>query len=168
MTELRRISLLGVKEDAVALRQKTADFHFPLFTKTEIRALVRDMRATMKAAEGVGLSANQIGLNMSMFVARVEGKFYAVFNPKIVKVLQETYEMEEGCLSVPGQYGLVERPRTIWVLGQNADGKKIKIKAWGFLARVFQHEVDHLNGVLFVDKAKKIYTQDSRFKVQGL
>lgn len=158
MTDIRKILLLGVKEDAVTLRQKTADFDFSRFTKKEIRTLVRDMRATMKSAAGVGLSANQIGLNLAVFVATVEGKFYAVFNPKMVKALKETHNLEEGCLSVPGQYGLVTRPSKIWIEGKNADGKKIKIKAWGFLARVFQHEIDHLNGVLFVDKTKKIYT----------
>lgn len=157
MADIRKILLLGVKEDAVVLRQKTADFNFSQFTQKEIRILVRDMRATMKAAEGVGLSANQIGLNLNMFVAQVEGKFYAVFNPKIVKALKEINETEEGCLSVPGQYGLVLRPSAIWVHGQNAAAQKIKIKAWGFLACVFQHEIDHLNGVLFVDRAKKVY-----------
>lgn len=159
--ELRKILLLSVKEDAVVLRQKTADFNFSQFSKKEIQALARVMRATMKAAGGVGLSANQIGLNLNMFVAQVEGKFYTVFNPKIVKTLKDTDEMEEGCLSVPGHYGLVPRSSTIWVHGQNRDGKKIKIKAWGFLACVFQHEIDHLNGVLFVDKAKKVYAMQS-------
>lgn len=157
MTDTRKILLLGVKEDAVVLRQKTADFNFSQFTQKEIRALVRDMRATMKAAEGVGLSANQIGLNLNMFVAAHEGKLYAIFNPKIVKTLKETNEMEEGCLSVPGQYGLVLRPNKIWIECQNISAKKIKIKAWGFLACIFQHEIDHLNGVLFVDRAKKVY-----------
>ena len=157
MTELKKILLLGVKEDAIVLRQKTASFDFSKFTRKEIRVLVRDMRATMKAAEGVGLSANQIGLNLNIFVAVVEGKFYAVFNPKIVKILKKTDEMEEGCLSVPEHYGLVQRPSAIWVEGQNILAKKIKIKAWGLLARVFQHEIDHLNGVLFVDRTKRVY-----------
>jgi len=110
----------------------------------------------MKAAQGVGLSANQLGFNVSLFVAQVENKFYAIFNPRIVKTGGEEIEMEEGCLSVPEKFGLVARPDKIWLEGQDADGKKIKIKAWGLLAKIFQHEVDHLNGKLFIDHAKEI------------
>lgn len=153
----KRILIHAHKEDAIILRQKTAPFNFSLFTKKEIRELVKMMRMTMKKAEGVGLSANQIGLNMRLFVAQIERKFYAVFNPVIVKTLSAVDEMEEGCLSVPGAFGLVERPSKIWVEAQDVDGKKIKIKAWGFLARVFQHEIDHLDGALFIDKAKKLH-----------
>ncbi len=153
----RKILIHAHKEDAVILRQTTAPFDFPRFTKKEIRELVKMMRMTMKKVDGVGLSANQIGLNMRLFVAQVERKFYAIFNPRIVKILKAVDEMEEGCLSVPGVFGRVERPSKIWVEAQDMNGKKVKIKAWGFLARVFQHEIDHLNGILFIDTAKELY-----------
>lgn len=142
--------------DEKFLRQKTAGFDFSKYSKKEIRELVRAMRLIMKAAEGIGLSANQIGINASFFVAEVEGKFYSVFNPRIMKTSEETGDFEEGCLSVPEHFGAVSRPEKIWLEGLDASGKKIKIKAWGFLARVFQHEVDHLNGVLFTDKCKEL------------
>ena len=139
------------------LRKPTAIFDFSQHSRKEIRELIKTMRQVMKAADGVGLSANQLGFDVSLFVAQVENKFYAVFNPKIVKTSGEEIEMEEGCLSLPEKFGLVKRPEKIWLEGQSPDGKKIKIKAWGFLARVFQHEIDHLNGKLFVDSAKEIH-----------
>lgn len=73
--------------------------------------------------------------------------------------------MEEGCLSVPGIYGDVERPEKITLVGQDRYDKKIKIKAWGLLARVFQHEVDHLNGILFIDKAKSIQKIEPKSRI---
>src|SRR3989344_3979318 len=99
------------------------------------------MRREMHNADGIGLSANQIGLNTRVFVAMVETKFYAVFNPELIQLSKETNSMDEGCLSVPGVYGLVERPSKVTLKGLDANGKPIKIKAWGLLARVFQHEM---------------------------
>ena len=151
------------KKDEKFLRQKTADFDFVKFKKPEIRALIKTMRKIMKNANGIGLSANQIGLNTKVFVAQAPSekggsKFYTIFNPKITKVSGETVELEEGCLSVPDKWGLVTRPEKIILEGLDINGKNIKIKAWGPLARVFQHEIDHLNGKLFIDRTKKITT----------
>ncbi len=119
------------------------------------------MREKMKEAHGIGLSANQIGLPYRVFVAQVPShqgrpKFYAIFNPEIVKQSKETEIMEEGCLSIPGKYGFVERASRIVIKGYDPNGKKIKIKAWGLLARVFQHEIDHLDGKLFIDRTNKV------------
>ncbi len=168
----QKILTVSSKSDGKFLRKKMADFDFSEFTKKEITALVKNMREIMLKADGVGLAANQIGLNMRMFVAQIqkldkygnprslshaEQKFYAIFNPEIVKSSKEKGAMEEGCLSVPGGvFGDVERPEKITIVGFDKNGKKIKIKAWGLLARVFQHEVDHLNGILYIDKAKNI------------
>jgi peptide deformylase len=150
------------KKDERSLRRKTSDFDFKKFTKKEIAELVARMRRIMRAANGVGLSANQIGLDLKMFVAEVPDpqggtKFYAVFNPKIEKMSEEKVSYEEGCLSVPGAWGDVPRSERIVVAGFDKNGKVAKIKAWGFLAIVFQHEIDHLNGKLFIDRAKKLY-----------
>ncbi len=116
----------------------------------------------MKEANGVGLAANQIGLTMRVFVAQVPDpsgslKFYSLFNPRIEKTGGEKLLLEEGCLSVPGVYGKVERYERVTLSGFDKNGRSVKIKAWGLLAHVFQHEVDHLNGVLFIDKAKELY-----------
>ncbi len=144
------------KKETKFLRQKTADFDFKKFNKTEIRELVKAMRQLMQRADGIGLSANQIGLNLNMFVAQVENKFYAIFNPKLVQISKNTEDFDEGCLSVPGVYGMANRPAKVTLVAFNQTGKAVKIKAWGLLARVFQHEVGHLNGQLFTDIAKKV------------
>ncbi len=144
------------KEEAHTLRAKVAPFDFARYTKPQITELLRTMRAAMTAAAGVGLAANQIGLNISIFVALVNNKFYAVFNPSITEISKETETTDEGCLSVPGAYGPTPRAVKVTLTGQDRAGRVIKIKAWGLLARVFQHEVDHLNGVLFIDKARDL------------
>ncbi len=144
------------KDEERFLRKKPADFDFSKYSKKEIRELVKSMRMIMKLADGVGLSANQIGLDLNCFVAEVDNKFYAIFNPKITKHSKETEEIEEGCLSVPNNFGVVNRADKVWLEGFDANEKKIKLKVWGFLARIFQHEVDHLNGKLFTDKCKDL------------
>lgn len=144
------------KKEEKFLRKTTRVFDFKKYKKSEIRELVKTMRRDMQQYEGIGLSANQVGLDVKFFVAKVENKFYAVFNPEIIQSSKEIVSMDEGCLSVPGVFGLVERPAKVTIKGLDQNGKAIKIKAWGLLARVFQHEVDHLNGKLFVDKARRV------------
>ena len=159
---LNEIWTIDVKKEEKFLGKKTVDFDFKKFTKKEITALVARMRRIMRQANGIGLSANQIGLDLKVFVAEVPDgqggtKFYAVFNPKLERASGETTTYEEGCLSVPGMWGDVERPSEVVVSGFDRNGKPAKIKAWGLLARVFQHEIDHLNGKLFISKAKRLH-----------
>ena len=159
------IVTIAQKKDEKFLRKKAVPFEFKNFTRKEVNELITRMRRIMHAANGIGLSANQIGLEFSVFVAEVPDaqggtKFYAVFNPKIEKMDKATITFEEGCLSVPGQWGEVTRAEQIIVSGYNKMGKKVKVKAWGLLARVFQHEIDNLNGKLFIDRAKKLYTSE--------
>lgn len=158
---MEKIFTIGSSKEEKFLRQKANPFDFAAFKKSEIRDLIKVMRETMKRANGVGLSANQIGLPYRFFIAQVPDaqgklKFYAVTNPEITKIGSETVTLEEGCLSVPETYGQTERQYRIVLTGYDQNGKKIKIKAWGLLARVFQHEVDHLNGALFIDTAKEL------------
>jgi peptide deformylase len=125
-----------------------------------LKALARDMLETMHEAHGVGLAAPQVGLLQRMFVAYLpedeedpqSGKPYVLVNPKLVKASRGEVEGEEGCLSIPTWYGVVSRPDWLVVKAQDAEGKPIRIKAEGYLARVFMHEMDHLDGVLFVDR----------------
>ncbi|MBI5732420.1 peptide deformylase [Candidatus Jorgensenbacteria bacterium] len=145
------------------LRSKIAPLEFAKENKKELRELVKRMRIAMKAANGVGLSANQIGIKKRIFIAQVPDdqghlKFYTIVNPEIAKNSIEKDATEEGCLSVPLSYGIVERPAKITLNGFDLNGKKVKIKAGGLLARVFQHETDHLNGGLFIDKCKEVLT----------
>jgi len=174
-----KILTINNKKEEKFLRKKTARFDFSKSNKKEINALIKQMREIMTEAVGIGLSANQLGLNLRLFVAQIQAtklrsansivsedqKFYAIFNPEIIKASKEKSLLEEGCLSVPGYYGEVERPEKITLVGQDRYGKKVKIKAWGLLAKVFQHEVDHLNGILFIDKAKNIQKIEAKSKI---
>lgn len=149
---VREIRMLG---DAV-LREKAQPV--PEVTD-ELRALVADMFETMYAAEGVGLAAPQVGLGIRVIVvdAHEEGSVpFALFNPDVVASGAETEKSEEGCLSIPGIRELVERPATCVVEALDPDGKPVRIEADGLLARILQHEVDHLNGVLFLDRLSPI------------
>lgn len=153
------------KKEEKVLRNKIPPLDFSRENKKELRQLIKKMRQVMKAAPGIGLAANQIGIAKRIFVAQVpksrestsDQKFYAVINPKIIKTSSQKTKIEEACLSVPESYGFVERAEKVVLEGFNVDGKKIKIKAWGLLARVFQHEVDHLDGKLFIDRTKEVY-----------
>lgn len=163
---LNDIWVVNNKKEEKFLRKKTADFDFKQFTKKEIVGLVSRMRQIMRAANGIGLSANQIGLDFNMFVAEVPDvdqggtKFYAIFNPKIEKKSGETAVLEEGCLSIPGKWGFVPRAERVVLSGFDKNGKPVKIRAWGILAHVFQHETDHLQGKLFIDRTKKVFDHE--------
>jgi peptide deformylase len=151
-----------LKEPNKLLRKKTAEVKEARFGSAELLELVKAMKETMRAANGVGLAANQVGQDLQIFVAEVDGKAYVVANPEIKKLSVKAAMMEEGCLSVPGVWGVVERPESIELEGRNQFGKKIKIKARGLLARVFQHEIDHLNGILFIDKAEQLFKPENK------
>lgn len=132
----------------------------------ELQQLIDDMIETMREAPGVGLAGPQV--NQSLRVIVVEygeeedkpARLYAVVNPEISRISRETEIGTEGCLSIPEIVGDVERAKTVTVKGLNRHGQPIKIKADGWLARIFLHEVDHLDGVLFVDRAEKIWKLD--------
>lgn len=120
--------------------------------------LIDDMTETMLAAPGAGLAANQIGIALRVFVVKgEESVVHGLVNPEIVKAdgSQVGYE---GCLSYPGWVGEVERNETVVVKGRNRHGKEVRIKASGFTARAFQHEMDHLDGVLFIDRLTDLKT----------
>lgn len=135
----------------------------------DLQTLIDDMVETMRAAPGVGLAAPQIGLSERLIVVEyyereedeeneeAPKKVWAVINPEIVKASEETLLGVEGCLSIPGLLGEVERHAEVHVRGLNRHGKPVKIKAKGWLARIFQHEIDHLNGVLFTDRAVRVW-----------
>ena len=151
----RRILDINSEEDKKVLRDKISAFDFDKFSKSDINNLIKTMREVMDEADGVGLAANQIGLDMAVFVVGFDGKFYAIFNPEIIKASKEKEGSEEGCLSIPGHADIAYRHEKITLIGYDKNQKKIKIKAWGLLARIFQHEIDHLNGKLFIDRVKK-------------
>ena len=131
----------------------------------ELQELIDDMVETMRTAPGVGLAAPQVDASVQLIVVEfgdeenedIPPKLYTIINPEIVKPSHDLDMGTEGCLSIPGFVGEVERPVSVTVKGQNRHGQPVKIKARGWLARIFQHEVDHLNGTLFIDRAKDIF-----------
>jgi peptide deformylase len=117
--------------------------------------LAEEMMRVMREAEGVGLAANQIGRLKRIFVAVHEDEQYAIVNPEI-EVRSETTEKDiEGCLSIPETRVEVERPTSVTVSGQDPSGEPVRVEAEGLLARIFQHEIDHLDGVLILDRTDR-------------
>jgi peptide deformylase len=117
--------------------------------------LAEEMMRVMREAEGVGLAANQIGRLKRIFVAVHEDEQYAIVNPEI-EVRSETTEKDiEGCLSIPETRVEVERPTSVTVSGQDPSGEPVRVEAEGLLARIFQHEIDHLAGVLILDRTDR-------------
>ncbi|MEP7200701.1 MAG: peptide deformylase [Chloroflexota bacterium] len=128
-----------------------------------IQKLLDDMAETMRAAPGVGLAGPQVSILQRVIVVEVladeehpdiQTGFYQLVNPEIAKVSRAIEEAPEGCLSIPGFVGDVERYAAVEVRALERSGKPIKIKAHGFLARVLQHEIDHLDGVLYLDRLR--------------
>ena len=125
---------------------------------TSIVRLLDDLAETMYAAPGAGLAANQIGVALRVCVVKGDdNQHYALVNPVLLKG-EGSQVGYEGCLSVPGWVGEVERHETVVVRGLNRKGKEVRIKASGFTARAFQHEIDHLDGVLFTDRLTALDT----------
>jgi peptide deformylase len=116
-----------------------------------IKRLIRDMFETMYNAPGVGLAAPQVGVSLRVVVIGVpDEEELALINPEMVKKKGERL-VKEGCLSVPGFFAEVKRAESVTVKGRDQDGKEVRIKAEGMLAQALEHEIDHLNGVLYID-----------------
>ncbi len=116
---------------------------------------VARMGDIMNAANGVGLAAPQLGLSIRVIVYDVGEGFQAIVNPVILKMSGEQTDPPEGCLSIPGLQGVVKRANVVVVKGLDEHGKPVRIRGEGYTARVIQHEVDHLDGVLFIDRAER-------------
>ncbi len=134
-----------------------------------IETLIDDMIETMRAARGVGLAAPQVDVGQRVIVieygegledSEVENKpskLYAIVNPEIVRHSKDTVLGNEACLSLPGYYGEVVRYETVTVKGLDRHGKPFRLKPKGWLARIFQHEIDHIDGVLYIDRANEVW-----------
>jgi peptide deformylase len=132
---------------------------------SDLQRLIDDMIETMRVAPGVGLAAPQVKVPLRVIVVEfgdeedeeAPARLYAIVNPEITRSSSEMLTGTEGCLSIPGVVGDVERHKSVTVKGQDRNGRPVKLKASGWLARIFQHEIDHLNGVLFVDRAIRVW-----------
>lgn len=137
-----------------------------------LRAFVSDMRDTMKAYEGVGLAANQVGVARRVLVVDVpiddERRARHVLVNPVIGARSGSETGEEGCLSIPGVYDDVARSAKLVVTGQDEHGRPVEIEAQGYLARAIQHEIDHLDGVLFVDRLSPLKRQFLRRALDSL
>jgi len=120
-----------------------------------LERLAAEMLDTMREREGVGLAANQVGRLKRILVSAIEDEEFLLVNPVIEEVAETTEAASEGCLSIPGIQVEVERPTAVTISGKDVSGEPIRIEAEGLLARVFQHEVDHLDGVLMLDRTDR-------------
>lgn len=126
----------------------------------EIRQLAQDMFETMLEADGVGLACPQIGKSLRMFVLIADDDVRRVFiNPQIIKTSEEVSEYDEGCLSIPQVYETITRPTQVTVQAYNENGRPFTLEADGFLARIIQHEYDHLDGILYIDRGDKAFAE---------
>ncbi|MCF8564426.1 peptide deformylase [Alicyclobacillus tolerans] len=144
------IRIIRTGDDPV-LRQRAKPV--PLINKA-IEKLLDDMAETMYDADGIGLAAVQVGVAKRIIVVDVGSGLYELVNPEIVEKSGGTQVASEGCLSLPGIRGDVPRSVNVTVRGLNRQGEEVEIKASDLLARAFQHEIDHLDGILFTDYLK--------------
>ena len=142
-----------LKDNEESLRIKS----IPTLITDEVRDLVSNMKETMLSENGIGLSAPQVGVNLRVIViqlmsaGKLVGPVQEMINPVITNYSDDTMEYEEGCLSIPGEYIRIDRPRSIHVKFQTLSGKYKKWFLKGLEARIVQHEIDHLDGVLMTD-----------------
>lgn len=162
------------EEENKILRTISKEIQKDKFKTKEIQKIIDDLfEFTIHQPDGAGLSAPQIGINKRIFIINPKmldfdkdvkdilkdktKENYVFINPRIIKYSKETAELEEGCFSVRWQYGFVTRPKKIKMEYYNFQGEKKEIELSDFLSAVAQHEIDHLNGILFIDKARDIH-----------
>ncbi len=133
-----------------------------------LQGFIKDMKKTMVKKDGLGLAANQVNVAKRLFIINTKDGPQAIINPTLHNKSFKKKWSEEGCLSIPDTYGQVKRHYHLILKGFDHKGKKLKMKVEGLFARVVQHETDHLNGILFIDKAKKIVTHESNNTYEDL
>lgn len=147
------LRLHTLPKDQTILRGVNAEISFPL--SKEIKDLIEDMKLTVHKAPGVGLAAPQVGKNLMLAVINLEEygiEPFAIINPRVVGKSIKKTGMEEGCLSIPGKFGTVKRPAKVEVMCFREDGTRVALRADRMMAKVLQHEIDHLNATLICDK----------------
>ncbi len=137
------------------LRKKSRELATNEILNPEFKKFIKNLGETMIKKDGIGLAAPQVDKAIRAIVVNIDEKAMPFINPKIIKKSLRKNIMEEGCLSIPGVFDKVKRHTIIWVEYLDLDAKKHKIKASNLFARVLQHEIDHLDGILFIDRVKK-------------
>jgi peptide deformylase len=152
---MKKSELKIIKYPDDFLRRKTREVKAVELKDPKTKRLILDMVKTMEFEKGVGLAAPQVGSDLRLCTVRVDGEVIILINPEIKSYSRQKDIFEEGCLSFPGKFFPVERPIKVKIQARDLDGKKQKIKADGLLARVLQHEIDHLDGILVIDRVMK-------------
>lgn len=154
-----------VKEDDPLLRETSREVKE--ITPRIIR-LLDDMRDTLHKANGAGLAAVQVGvLRRIVLVEAEEGKLYEMINPVIIERSDEIQKEIEGCLSLPGKWGITQRPMTVTVEASDRNGKKYTVTGSGLLARAICHECDHLDGIIYTDRVVRMLTKEEIKEIMG-
>ncbi len=144
-----------VKHPSPSLRERSQEVAVAEITTPTFQAYLDQLTHTMVIKDGVGIASPQVGINKRVIVVRMNDLIECYINPEILKHSSELIEGEEGCLSVPGIYGLVDRSKRIRLRAINRHGRTHELDLRHFPATIFQHEIDHLNGILFIDKMKQ-------------
>lgn len=134
----------------------------------DLRAILDNMVKTMREARGCGLAANQVGIEKRFFVLEIENQVKKIINPEIIEFSEDRCSMEEGCLSIPGIYKEVVRPTKIKIKYLDENGNKVEEELDGMWSRAFQHEYDHIDGVLFVEKISPVAKNLIRKKLETM
>ena len=142
-----------VTEPTKSLRERSRELSVDEITTPEFQQYLDRLTHTMFVADGVGIASPQVGRNVRAIVVNMPKGAECFLNPEIIKASTGMTDSEEGCLSVPGKFGIVPRHKKVTVRALNRHGRRIEFDAKNFPAIIFQHEIDHLDGILFIDKA---------------
>jgi len=144
-----------------SLRERSRELEVDEILNDDFQKYLDKLIRTMRVEDGVGIASPQIGKNIRAIVVDLGRNTECYINPEITKTSKKMIDSEEGCLSVPEKYGIVKRHKKISMRALNRHGREVKMDLKNFPAIVFQHEIDHLDGILFIDKAEKIIENSS-------
>jgi peptide deformylase len=145
-----------VKLPTPSLRERSKELTAEEVKTPELQAYLDQLTTTMFVADGVGIASPQVGRNIRAIIVNLPTGAEAFINPEITRKSEAMTDSEEGCLSVPGKYGIVQRHKKVSIRALNRHGRRVEFDAKNFPAIIFQHEIDHLDGILFIDKAKNV------------
>ena len=142
-----------------SLREPSRMLSVEEITTPAFQTYLDQLAYTMMVSDGVGIASPQVGKNIRAVVVSINHEPECFINPEIIKGSDAQIESEEGCLSVPGKFGIVDRHKKVRVRALNRHGRHMEFEARNLSSTIFQHEIDHLNGILFIDKAKRVITR---------
>ena len=152
-------------EPTPSLRKRSEEVETREITTPAFQAFIDTLTRTMFVEDGIGIASPQVGKNIRVIIVNLKEGASCFINPELTKVSDAMIESEEGCLSVPGRSGIVKRHKRVSVKALNRHGRRVELDLSGLMAIVFQHEIDHLDGILYIDKAIKIVDHRKAFSL---